>query len=126
MALYPNEHETIEGVGRALRAGRTTCAEVLDKCFDRIEEWEPRIKAWVHVDRERAIEQARNRDEELARGRCRGPLHGIPVGIKDIIDVEGLPTAAGFAPWRGRVAERDAVLVSRLRAAGALLLGKTV
>src|SRR3954470_8489356 len=126
MALFPNEHETIEGVGRALRAGRTSCVEVLGKCLDRIEEWEPRIKAWVRVDRARAIERARALDQELAAGNCRGPLHGIPIGIKDIIDVEGLPTAAGFAPWRDRVAERDAPLVGRLRRAGAVLLGKTV
>jgi Asp-tRNA(Asn)/Glu-tRNA(Gln) amidotransferase A subunit family amidase len=126
MALYPNEHETIEGVGRALRAGQTTCVEVLRKCFDRIEEWEPRIKAWVRVDRAGAIEQARALDEELAAGKCRGPLHGIPIGIKDIIDVRGLPTAAGFGPWRDRVADRDATIVGSLRAAGAVILGKTV
>jgi aspartyl-tRNA(Asn)/glutamyl-tRNA(Gln) amidotransferase subunit A len=126
MALYPNEHETIEGVGRALRAGRTTCVEVLEKCFDRIEEWEPRIKAWVRVDRTGAIAQAQSLDEELAGRRCRGPLHGIPIGIKDIIDVKGVPTVAGFGPWRDRVAQRDATVVASLRGAGAVILGKTV
>jgi aspartyl-tRNA(Asn)/glutamyl-tRNA(Gln) amidotransferase subunit A len=126
MALFPNEHETIEGTGRALRAGQTTCVAVLHKCFDRIEEWEPRIKAWVRVDRAGAIEQARARDEELAAGRDRGPLHGIPIGIKDIIDVKGLPTAAGFGPWRDRMAGTDAHLVALLRNAGAVIMGKTV
>jgi aspartyl-tRNA(Asn)/glutamyl-tRNA(Gln) amidotransferase subunit A len=126
MGLYPTEHETIEGVGRALRAGQTTCAEVLAKCFDRIEEWEPRLKAWVRVDRNGAIEQARTLDEELTAGKWRGPLHGIPLGIKDIIDVTGLPTAAGYGPWRDRIAAKDATLVAQLRAAGALILGKTV
>jgi aspartyl-tRNA(Asn)/glutamyl-tRNA(Gln) amidotransferase subunit A len=126
MALFPSEHETIEGVGRALRAGETTCALVLEKCFDRIEEWEPRLKAWVRLDREGAINQARALDGELEAGKCRGPLHGIPIGVKDIIDVQGLPTAAGFAPWRDRVAERDATLVGQLRAAGAVIMGKTV
>ena len=126
MSLYPNEHETIEGVGRALRAGRTTCVEVLEECFDRIEEWETRIRAWVRVDRPGAIERARALDEELAAGRCRGPLHGIPVGIKDIIDVAGMPTAAGFKPWAGRVADRDCPIVAGLREAGAVILGKTV
>src|SRR5437660_4578446 len=114
MALLPNEHETIEGVGRALRAGQTTCIEVLEKCLDRIEEWEPRIKAWVRVDRAGALRQARELDEELAAGKCRGPLHGIPIGIKDIIDVKGLPTAAGFAPWRDHVVGHSAALVGRL------------
>jgi aspartyl-tRNA(Asn)/glutamyl-tRNA(Gln) amidotransferase subunit A len=126
MALYPDEHETIEGVGRALRAGRTTCLQVLEKCFDRIEEWEPRVKAWVRVDRAGAIEQARILDEELAARSCRGPLHGIPIGVKDIIDVEGLPTAAGFGPWRERIAEDDAPIVGALRKAGAVIMGKTV
>jgi aspartyl-tRNA(Asn)/glutamyl-tRNA(Gln) amidotransferase subunit A len=126
MTLYPSEQETIEGVGRAVRAGRTTCAEVLAKCLDRIAEWEPRLKAWVRVDREGAVEQARAFDEELAGGKDRGPLHGIPIGIKDIIDVQGLPSAAGYAPWRDRVAGKDAELVAQLRAAGAVIVGKTV
>lgn len=126
MGLFPHEHETIEGVGRALRRGQVTCVEVLERCLDRIEEWEPRLKAWVVVDRDGALEQARVLDDELAAGHCRGPLHGIPLGIKDIIDVAGLPTAAGFAPWAGRVAAQDAGIVASLRTAGAVLLGKTV
>jgi aspartyl-tRNA(Asn)/glutamyl-tRNA(Gln) amidotransferase subunit A len=125
MALYPSEHETIEGVGRALRAGQTTCALVLEKCLDRIEEWEPRLKAWVRVDRVGAMEQARALDEERAGGKYRGPLHGIPIGIKDIIDVKGLPTAAGYEPWRDHIAACDAKLVAQLREAGAVILGKT-
>jgi Asp-tRNA(Asn)/Glu-tRNA(Gln) amidotransferase A subunit family amidase len=126
MGLFPSEHETIEGVGRALRAGETTCVAVLEKCLDRIEEWEPRVKAWVRVDRDGALEQARALDAELADGGDRGPLHGIPIGIKDIIDVQGLPTACGFRPWSDRVAAEDAPLVANLRTAGAVIMGKTV
>jgi aspartyl-tRNA(Asn)/glutamyl-tRNA(Gln) amidotransferase subunit A len=126
MALYPSEHETISGVGRALGTGQTTCVDVLEKCFDRIEEWEPRLKAWVRVDRDGAIQQARALDDELKGGTCRGPLHGIPIGIKDIIDVQGLPTTAGYAPWRDRIAASDATLVAQLRATGAVIVGKTV
>src|SRR4051794_10923650 len=107
MGLFPAEHETIEGVGRSLRARETTCVEVLEKCLDRIEEWEPRVKAWVRVDRAGALEQARALDAEIADGKDRGPLHGIPIGIKDIIDVAGLPTACGFRPWADRVAAED-------------------
>jgi aspartyl-tRNA(Asn)/glutamyl-tRNA(Gln) amidotransferase subunit A len=125
MSLFPLEHETIEGVGRAIRSGQTSCVEVLQKCLDRIEEWEGRIKAWVRVDRDGAMAQAEARDAELADGICRGSLHGIPFGIKDIIDVEALPTAAGFDPWRDRIADTDAPLVGWLRAAGAVILGKT-
>jgi aspartyl-tRNA(Asn)/glutamyl-tRNA(Gln) amidotransferase subunit A len=125
MDLYPSEHETIEGVGRAIRAGKATCAEVLNHCLVRVDAREPEIRAWVVLDREAAHDQARALDAELAAGRCRGPLHGIPVGIKDIIDVAGLPTAAGFGPWRDRRAEADAPLVRALRDAGAVILGKT-
>src|SRR4051794_27879421 len=98
MGLFPHEHDTIVGAGRALRREELSGVEVLERCLDRIEEWEPRLKAWVVVDRDGAIRQARALDEELAAGRCRGPLHGIPMGIKDIVDVAGLPTAAGFGP----------------------------
>jgi len=126
MSLFPLPHETIEGVGQMLRQGQATCVQVLERCLDRIEEWEPRLKAWVLVDREGAIEQAQALDRELARGECRGPLHGIPIGIKDIIDVAGLPTAAGFPPWRSHVAQRDASVVAALRMGGAVILGKTV
>lgn len=126
MGLFPVEHETIEGVGREIRHGSRTCVDVLERCLDRIAEWEGRLKAWVLVDRVEALEQAHALDRELAAGKCRGPLHGIPVGIKDIIDVAGLPTAAGFRPWAGRIAPRDAGIVASLREAGAVIVGKTV
>jgi Asp-tRNA(Asn)/Glu-tRNA(Gln) amidotransferase A subunit family amidase len=126
LTLHPDAGATIEGVGRALRAGRTTCAAVLDHCFRQIDVWDDRVHAWVFVDRSGAMNQARQRDAELAAGRCRGPLHGIPFGVKDIIDVSGMPTAAGFGPWRDRVAACDAGVVALLRSAGAVILGKTV
>lgn len=126
LTILPQRSETIEGVGEAIRAGEISCVEVLQNCLDRIEEWEPKVRAWVVIDREGALEQARKLDAKLARGRCEGPLHGIPIGIKDIIDVEGLPTACGFGPWRDRIAADDAPLVENLRSAGAVILGKTV
>src|SRR4051812_20030043 len=125
LTLFPDRGETIEGVGAAIRAGETTCAAVLEHCFHQIDLWDERVRAWVVVDRAGAMHQARALDAQLADGRCLGPLHGIPVGIKDIIDVKGLPTAAGFRPWRERVADRDAAVVARLRQAGAVILGKT-
>ncbi len=126
LTIFPDRSETIEGVGEALRAGKASCVAVLQKCLKRIEEWESKVKAWVVIDREGALGQARLLDEELACGKCRGPLHGIPIGIKDIIDVKGLPTACGFEPWRNRVAEKDARAVNSLRDSGAVILGKTV
>src|SRR5205085_5071627 len=73
-----------------------------------------------------ALGQARALDEELRSGKDRGPLHGIPIGIKDIIDVKGLPTACGAKRWADRIAEWDSQVVARLRNAGAVIMGKTV
>ena len=124
--LFPKPDQTIAGIGRAIREGRLTCVDVLRACLDQFDEWEPKVHAWVVLDREGAIEQARALDEELKAGKDRGPLHGIPIGIKDIIDVKGLPTACGAKRWADRIAEYDAVVVRRLRDAGAVILGKTV
>ncbi len=126
MKLFPDDHETIAGTARLLRQGETTCVEVLQTCLDRIEQREHEVRAWVLVDRNGALARARDLDAELQAGRDRGPLHGIPIGVKDIIDVKGLPTACGIAGWEGNSDPSDAAVVARLRAAGAIILGKTV
>ncbi len=107
-------------------AGRTSCLEILERCLAQVNEWEPKVHAWVILDRERARAQALSLDAELKAGHDRGPLHGIPVGIKDIVDVAGLPTACGAKRWANNVADRDAVIVASLRSAGAVIMGKTV
>src|SRR5436190_11425767 len=95
LSLTPAPSETICVTLDDLRAGRRTCVQVVERCLAQIDEWEPRVHAWVSVDREGALHTARERDRELQDDRARGPLHGIPLGIKDIIDVAGVPTAAG-------------------------------
>ncbi|MBX6314759.1 MAG: amidase [Isosphaeraceae bacterium] len=122
--MFPRE--TIASAALEIREGRRTCRDVLEACLTRIEEREPQVRAWVIVDRDGAGEQAAALDRERQGGRLRGPLHGIPVGIKDIIDVAGLPTAAGSRRWADHIAAADAPVVARLRAAGAVILGKTV
>jgi aspartyl-tRNA(Asn)/glutamyl-tRNA(Gln) amidotransferase subunit A len=124
--LSPEPQQTIAGAGRDLRDGGTTCLKLLQGCFDQIEAWEGKVHAWVILDRDRALEQARALDRELKAGRDRGPLHGIPIGVKDIIDVAGLPTACGSKRWADSVAPTDAYVVARLRESGAVILGKTV
>jgi Asp-tRNA(Asn)/Glu-tRNA(Gln) amidotransferase A subunit family amidase len=126
MKLFPDDHETIAGTARRLRQGEVTCEGVLQSCLDRIEQREHEVRAWVIVDRDGALVQARELDAELQAGRDRGPLHGIPIGVKDIIDVEGLPTGCGSPRGTGRLAVEDATIVTRLRDAGAVILGKTV
>lgn len=127
MELFPPLGETIEGISRELRSRTRSCVDVVQSCLDRIDEWEPRVRAWVHIDREGALFRAKELDAELAAGTWRGPLHGIPVGIKDIIDVAGFPTAAGSELLaRQPAVQEDAPLVCRLREAGAIILGKTV
>ena len=124
--LFPPVDQTIVGVGRALREGRTSCVKILEGCLDQVDEWESKVHAWVIHDRDKALEQARELDDELKAGSDRGPLHGIPIGIKDIIDVAGMPTACGARRWANRVAEKDARIVANLRHSGAVILGKTV
>jgi aspartyl-tRNA(Asn)/glutamyl-tRNA(Gln) amidotransferase subunit A len=100
--------------------------EILRGCFARVEEWESKVHAWVVLDCERALEQAERLDGELKNGKDRGPLHGIPIGVKDIIDVAELPTACGSKRWANRIAPADAQVVANLREAGAVIMGKTV
>jgi aspartyl-tRNA(Asn)/glutamyl-tRNA(Gln) amidotransferase subunit A len=126
MRLVPDESETIFGAAQALKQGQTTSQVLVERCLDCVEEWEPRVHAWVSVDRDGARLRAQQLDEERRAGRWRGPLHGIPLGIKDIIDMEGLPTGAGSERMAQTVAVADATIVRKLRAAGAILLGKTV
>ena len=110
---------------RALRAGNLGSVEVLDECLERIEASEPEVGAWVEIDAEGARRTAA-RQAEMPRDESRGlPLLGIPIGVKDIIDVAGLPTKAGSALRADHRARRDAPIVKVLRDLGAIILGKT-
>ena len=111
---------------RGVREGRLEPTAWLEDCLDRIQRLDTRLRAWVTVDEVGARRAAEARTREAARGEFRGPLHGVPVGIKDIIDVAGLPTGAGSPLREGCIASEDAPLVARLRAAGAVVVGKTV
>ncbi len=110
----------------AIRQGLLTSQELVSACFSRIDELEESIGAWAHLDKEYALEQARQADDFRSRGLAIGPLHGLPVGIKDIIDTSDYPTEYGTVLHQGRRPDKDATLVSLLREAGAIILGKTV
>lgn len=121
-----NKPSTLLAAADEIRAVRVSPIDLVDCCLAQIDEHEPRIHAWVIVDRAGALAAARKAADEIDGGHDRGPLHGIPLGIKDIFDVAGWPTLAGSSLRAGHVAERDATVVARLREAGAILLGKTV
>jgi aspartyl-tRNA(Asn)/glutamyl-tRNA(Gln) amidotransferase subunit A len=106
--------------------GRLTSSELVERCLAQIRRYDDRVRAWVVVDEDGARRAARALDEEAARCDWRGPLHGVPLGIKDIVDVEGFPTRAGSPLRENHVARADAPLVAALRRAGAIILGKTV
>lgn len=126
LSLFPQPSETIAGSIQALRQGKVGCQDLVEKCLAQIEVWEPKVHAWVSVDREAARRLARHLDDEGRSGKWRGPLHGIPLGIKDIIDMAGLPTGAGSRQMAISAQSKDATLVRKLREAGAILIGKTV
>lgn len=106
--------------------GAISAEEYTRACLDRIAADEDRVRAFAHLDPKHALAQACERDEWRQTGRMLGPLHGVPVAIKDIIDTEGYPTECGSPLLAGRTPDRDATVVSKLRAAGAVIMGKTV
>ncbi len=121
----PNSLSILQAA-KAMRDGQLSTVELMNACLARIDKREPTVQAWVHLDREGALAQAYECDQEAANGNWRGPLHGIPIGVKDIYDVEHMPTRGGTDAYVMREAEHDAASVARLRHAGAIVLGKTV
>ena len=122
MGTEPLEELGAAAAIRRLRDGEITSEALVRACLERIAREEPRLHAWAHLDPDRAIGEACSVD---ARGRP-GPLHGLPVGIKDIIDTADAPTECGTPVYRGRRPARDAAAVASLRSAGGVVLGKTV
>ena len=116
---------TVAQLGAAMRSGELTSRKLVDLHLDRIAQLDHDLNAFIHVAQDTARYSAARLDDELAGGRDRGPLHGIPVAIKDIIDVAGMPTTCGTGDRQGQVVERDAVMVMRLIKAGAIVIGKT-
>jgi Asp-tRNA(Asn)/Glu-tRNA(Gln) amidotransferase A subunit family amidase len=115
---------TAAEAARRIRSGALSPSNLLASCLKRIDAVEPTLKAWVHLDREAAARVAVQRDIEAREGRFMGPLHGVPVALKDIYDAAGLVTTSGAGPWAHRHPTADAASVARLRAAGAVILGK--
>jgi Asp-tRNA(Asn)/Glu-tRNA(Gln) amidotransferase A subunit family amidase len=117
---------TAAEAARRIAAGTLSSQELVGACLARIDALEPQVRAWAFLDRERALAEAKAADAGRRDGKGIGPLHGVPVGIKDIIDTADMPTENGSAAFKGHQPTKDASCVAALRAAGAIVLGKTV
>lgn len=116
--------DTVPELGDHLRAGRVTSEELTRAYLDRLERVGPKLNAVVTLTRDRALEAAKRADEELRNGTDRGPLHGIPYGVKDLIAVDGYETTWGAAPYRDQEFDYDATIIERFDEAGAVLVAK--
>jgi len=121
----PLHFHTVTELAPLIAAGRLLSEDLTRACLAEIEAHDRALKAFITVLGASAIAQARALDAEIAAGRCRGPLHGIPISLKDLIDQQGVPTTAASRVREGHVAGRDAPVTARLREAGAVLVGKT-
>ena len=118
MTARPNELTAVEAA-RRIEAGELTVEALIRACLERIDEREPDIAAWAHLDREQVLAAAIAHDGA-------GAMHGVPVGVKDIVDTVDAPTTYGSPIYRDHWPETDAVCVNRIHAAGGTVLGKTV
>ncbi len=115
---------SLDEVARRLKARKLSSVEATQAILDRITKLDPRLKAYATLAPERALADAAARDSESAAGKLRGPLHGVPIAVKDLCNTQGIATAAGMAIHRAHVPNKDATVVARLKAAGAVILGK--
>ena len=122
--MRPSELSITEAA-RQIEARELSPVELVQSALDRIEEVEERLHAFVVVLADQALDAARQAEKEIADGGYRGPLHGIPVGIKDLYDIAGLPTTSSSAVRADHLATADSACVARLREAGAVVVGKT-
>ncbi len=117
---------TATDAARAIREGSLSSEEYVSACLARVREVDEKVQAWTYLDPEHALAQARSRDEDRREGKASGPLHGVPVAVKDIFDTLDMPTEDGTVLHAGRMPVADATAVALLRAAGAVIMGKTV
>ena len=118
------ERNAIEAAHR-IRAGSLTSRELVSACVARIEESDASLRAWRYFDGERALADADARDELRRHGGTLGPLHGIPIGLKDIFDTDNMPTEYGSPIHAGRLPRENAAVVDKLLEVGAVIMGKT-
>jgi aspartyl-tRNA(Asn)/glutamyl-tRNA(Gln) amidotransferase subunit A len=116
---------SVSRLSEEIAAGRLSPVEIVEDCVARTERLEPKLQAYVSFRPERARMAAEAADKAIRSGHCIGPLHGVPIAVKDLVEVEGEVAMGGCAAWKDRVATRTATLYRKLIAAGAIVLGKT-
>jgi aspartyl-tRNA(Asn)/glutamyl-tRNA(Gln) amidotransferase subunit A len=114
----------IRELGAQIKEHAVSPVEVVKACLERIDKLNPKLNAFITIAADQAVEQASVAESEVKAGRWRGPLHGIPVGVKDFYDTAGMKTTAAFEHFKNRVPTKDAVGVTKLREAGAIIIGK--
>ena len=119
------EFDTITNVSSKIRSGKITSTALTELMLDRISRYNGRLNAYITVTADLARDQARQADEELKSGLDRGPLHGIPVAVKDLIETEGIRTTGGSRLFENHIPDQDATAVIQLKKSGCVLLGKT-
>ena len=125
MKIAPYTLTATEAV-QAIASGRLSSVDLVKSCLEQIADTDASIKAWAHLDPESALAQAAECDRIRKAGLGTGPLHGLPVGLKDVIDTRDMPTQRGTDIFKDRQPDKDARLVERLRESGAVIMGKTV
>ena len=115
---------TIREAGELLRRRQLSPVELVRACLDRIEATDDRLHSFITLLKDESLEQARTAEAEILRGEYKGPLHGIPIALKDLYDTAGVRTTAGSKVYFDRVPSEDATTTARLKAAGSVLLGK--
>jgi aspartyl-tRNA(Asn)/glutamyl-tRNA(Gln) amidotransferase subunit A len=121
-ALY---YRSIGELTALIRSMEISPVDIVDACLARIETLNPKLNAFITVSSGEAREHAKAAEAEIQAGKWRGPLHGVPVGIKDFYDTANVGTTAAFEPFKNRVPRRDAAAVAKLKDAGAIIIGKT-
>jgi Asp-tRNA(Asn)/Glu-tRNA(Gln) amidotransferase A subunit family amidase len=114
----------VTNLSRWIEARKITSERLTQIYLKRLEEFDPKVHCVLTLTRDFALTQAKKADQEIAAGKYRGPLHGIPFGVKDLLDTAGIPTTYGAEPFRNRIPDKDAAVVKRLHEAGAVLVAK--
>src|SRR5437870_13332654 len=123
--ISPSAHGSIHEISDQIRARTVSPVTVVAACLQRIEQLNPKLNAFATVLADESREEARHAETEINAGRWLGPLHGIPIGIKDFYDTAGVRTTAAFKAFETRVPAKDAAAVAQLQRAGAIIIGKT-